>query len=104
MHLNLFQTAFLTDYMKKYGTDGDHGVSPPMVKMDVLGVPQVVLLSHDCVKEWHQYEIHGQKIRRSMPDFTTKLTGRPFRDMAGPEHSAWRKKVYLMLLFSLRFL
>jgi len=85
-------TAFLDDYMKRFSTDGDHGVSPPMIKMNTFGAPSVVLLSHDCVKQWHQYEIHGQKIRRGVPDYFQKLFGRPFADMAGPDHSAWRKK------------
>merc|ERR1719192_1382817 len=79
---------FFKDYAVEHSKDGN---VPKMMKFTV-SEPTVALLSHDCVKEWHQYEINGQKIRRGMPDFIAKLTGRPFVDMKGPEHSAWRKK------------
>jgi len=83
---------FFNDYARRFNTAEDHGVTPPMMKMDIFGTSSVVLLSHECVKEWHQNEIQGQKIRRSIPELLQKMTGRPFTDMAGPEHSAWRKK------------
>jgi len=68
------------------------GLSSPMMKMNLFGLPSVALLSHDCVKEWHQYELTG-KARRDSSSTIAQLIGRPFEDMFGSTHSAWRKKV-----------
>jgi len=61
---------FFKDYAAEHSKDGN---VPKMIKFTV-SEPTVALLSHECVKEWHQYEINGQKIRRGMPDFIAKLT------------------------------
>merc|ERR1719402_664258 len=43
------------------------------------------------VAQWQKYEMTGQ-VKRAMPDFLIDLIGRPFDDMKGPVHLAWRKK------------
>merc|ERR1712156_1320994 len=40
---------------------------------------------------WQKYEITGQ-VKRFIPDAFIELIGRPFADMKGPQHLAWRKK------------
>lgn len=79
-------------FNEKYDIARRHDVSSPMMKMNLRGMPSVALLSHDAVKECFQQEIQ-LKIRRGNSTAFSKLLGRPFNEMAGPNHSAWRKKV-----------
>lgn len=80
---------------EKYSIAKQHGVSSPMMKMNLRGIPSVALLSHDTVKQWHQLELTGRARRGCAPAFR-KLLGRPFSEMAGPDHSEWRKKVFII--------
>jgi len=68
------------------------GVDPesPMFKMH-LQREGLLLLSHDLVAQWQRLELSG-RVRRSLPDFLINLLGRPFHEMNGPKHLAWRKK------------
>jgi len=62
-------------------------------KMSVKeGQNTVALLSHDAVKQWHQYELQ-YRTKRQMPSELEGFAGRAFSDIHGPAHSEWRKKV-----------
>ncbi len=91
-------TRFATDSVallgEKYQIAKDHDPSSPMIKMNTGLGPGVVLLSHDLVKQWHQYELQGRARRGGVPEVATRLFGRRINDASGPNHAEWRKKVY----------
>ena len=84
-------TDSVSIFSEHYETAIRENPSAPMIKMNGSGFPAVALLSHDLVKQWHHYELTGRVRRASSPQIT-KLMGRPFNDMTGPDHSIWRKK------------
>jgi len=63
----------------------------PMCRLEAMGMKSVTPFSHEMVAQWQKYEMTGQ-VKRTMPDFLIDLIGRPFDDMKGPVHLAWRKK------------
>jgi len=63
----------------------------PMFRSEANGMKSVTLFSHELVAQWQKYEMTGQ-VKRTIPDAFIELIGRPFADMKGPVHLAWRKK------------
>lgn len=79
-------------YDEALQTAKQHDAASPMYKMNLRGIPSVALLDHNLVKQWNQYELQGQA-QRFFPPIFSQAFGRPFGDMAGKEHSQWKKKV-----------
>ena len=82
---------------EKYEEAKQQGLSSPMVKSNFGGMTSVTLMSHDAVKQWHQYELQGRARRGGFPEIFTRVGGKAFNDMSGPAHAEWRKKVYTAL-------
>jgi len=62
-----------------------------MVRFEAFGEQNVILFSHDLVKQWQGYELRGLT-KRTIPPGFDKLTGKAFSDMYGREHAEWKKK------------
>jgi len=77
---------------EKYEEAKQQGLSSPMMKGSFGGTTTVTLMSHDAVKQWHQYELQGRVRRGGFPEMLTQVTGKAFNDMSGPDHAEWRKK------------
>ena len=87
--INLF-TDSINFFEEKYKIAKQFDKNSPMFKINSFGVPSVVLLSHDLVKQWQEYELRGQTQRIILPQFE-KLFGKWFVDMYGRSHMNWRK-------------
>lgn len=62
-----------------------------MVRSEMMGQQNVMLFSHDLIKQWQGYELRGQT-KRTLPPGFDKLLGKAFLDMYGHEHAEWKKK------------
>jgi len=62
-----------------------------MARVEMFGGQNVILFSHDLVKQWQAAEIRGQT-KRTIPPGLDKLTGKAFADMYGRDHAEWKKK------------
>lgn len=88
--IQLFMEDPLAFQNQKYEIAKQADPLNPMYKFQ-FQQESLLLFSHDLVTQWQRYELSGQ-VRRAMPQFLINLVGRPFHDMSGPKHLAWRKK------------
>ena len=50
-------------FNEKYAVAHQFNPKSPMIKFNAMGIPSVILFSHDLVKDWQAYELAGQTKR-----------------------------------------
>jgi len=77
----------------KYAVAQQFNPKAPMIKTNVMGVPSVILFSHDLVKQSQGYELRGQT-KRVIHPIIAKAIGRNVQDLDGGSwHMEWRKGI-----------
>merc|ERR1719361_1319886 len=76
-------------YNPRYELAKAFNPTSPMCKVNALGIPAVILFSHDLVKTFQEAELRGQT-RRQFPPHAEKLFGLT-SNMKGKIHMNWKK-------------